>query len=126
MTKNWPTKSPFLLLKLHGEAYNLAGQRILAASDLVDWVPHKTDLLRNSAKGIELITLEGERVTTISQARADQFTFSNDGQKLAYTQQDRNEQTQLKVFELELAFIFSNPASGLKNKSWVLMDLLSA
>ena len=76
------------------------GQQVLVTPDLVDWVPHKTDLLRNSAKGMELITLEGDQVTTISPAKADQFAFSNDGQKLAYTQQDRNEQTQLKVFEL--------------------------
>ena len=97
----WSHDSPFLLLKLHGLVYNLAGEQVLAASGLVDWVPNKTDLLRNSRYGMEIITLEGDVVATISQTRALEWAFSNDGQRLAYTEQDYSGQTQLKVFELE-------------------------
>jgi Tol biopolymer transport system component len=75
------------LLLILNRIYDLEGNSLLPDNmEWVEWLPDRSQLLTDSAEGLCIITIAGEEITCINgSAYADEWAFSRNGRRLAYT-----------------------------------------
>ena len=121
----WSANSQFLLIR--NEVFNLSGEQIsLPFSGQVHWLPNRPQLLLNGRDGLRLMTIEGKEIASISDSFSSAWTFSHDGQQLAYSQ-STNDDNQVDIFIYDIdkqknQFINSIPISYLSLLRWSSND----
>jgi len=96
---SWSPDGQYLLMR--NEVFDLDGNQVSPErSGGLDWLPNDTRLLMNDRDGVRIVTIAGEKVARISDTFADEWEFSHDGRRLAYTQGEGDAQV-TAVYDLE-------------------------
>jgi len=98
----WSDDSQYLLLRGLNQVIDLSGKQVSASfSGATYWTPKETLLLVNSSDNIRLETLQGDEIALISEQYIPSWRFSNNGQKLAYSQPTDTDQNDLYIYDLD-------------------------
>ncbi len=97
---SWSPDGQYLMMR--NEVFDLEGNQVSPErSGGIHWLPNDSVLLKNTSEGLRITTIAGEELAHVSDTFADEWVFSHDGRRLAYTTSGEDGSRNLAVYDLE-------------------------